>query len=193
MNISIKNLDDLKGFAENILRKLENTVESKAEGLAGEGEQEVNILSTEKAGDEVSSKKAVIMALSGDLGAGKTTFTQFLASILGVEEAITSPTFVIQKSYQTKHTVSPQALHRVFHRLIHIDAYRLEKSEELLKLGFASLLGDPQNLIVIEWPERVEDILPKNQTIWVHIKHPAAHMDTDTREIEVSGLGDSLL
>lgn len=91
--------------------------------------------------------ETVVVGLSGHLGAGKTTFTQALAKKLGVDETVTSPTFVIMKPYETKH---PR-----WKKLYHVDAYRLEKPEELEALRFESLQGDAANLIVVEWPENV--------------------------------------
>lgn len=96
---------------------------------------------------------ATVVALSGDLGAGKTTFTQAFARLLGVEEAITSPTFVIEKVYALKG--------QRWQRLVHIDAYRLKSPHELQALGWRELVADPSNLIVIEWPERIEESLPE--------------------------------
>lgn len=101
----------------------------------------------------VGSKTATIIGLWGNLGAGKTTFTQQLAEILGIKEDITSPTFVIEKIYATGHPA--------FAHLIHIDAYRLDSGKELQTLGWDKIAADPKNLIVIEWPDRVLDILPK--------------------------------
>ncbi len=99
-----------------------------------------------------SVDKAVVVGLSGDLGSGKTTFSQSVADILGVTETVTSPTFVIEKVYHTKDTVFPQ--------FVHIDAYRLDTSRELEVLGFKDLLSKKGTLIFIEWPEKVPDILP---------------------------------
>ena len=100
---------------------------------------------------------ALVVGLFGDLGSGKTTFTQALGKLLGVSEVMTSPTFVIEKIYLLNHS---EEIPVVFKRLIHIDAYRLEKGKELQSLGFQEILKDPKNLILIEWPERVVDILP---------------------------------
>ena len=99
-------------------------------------------------------KSATVLAFAGDLGSGKTTFTQALARRLGVTTTITSPTFLIQKVYPLTG--------QLFNKLIHVDAYRLEKAEELLRLGFLDLLNDRDNLIIIEWPEKVAEILPTN-------------------------------
>jgi tRNA threonylcarbamoyladenosine biosynthesis protein TsaE len=107
-----------------------------------------------------SADAATLVTLSGELGAGKTTFVQAVAKALGVEESVTSPTFVIEKIYHLPAQAGLQG--EKFKRLIHIDAYRLEKSHELEALGFEELLRDPANLILLEWPERVSDLIPKD-------------------------------
>lgn len=99
--------------------------------------------------------KAMVVGLKGDLGSGKTTFTQFIAQELDIEEGVTSPTFVILKKYRIKKDFS-------FSTLVHIDAYRLESGEDLKALSFETELGDPNNLIFLEWPENVEEALPKD-------------------------------
>src|SRR3989338_3529631 len=96
---------------------------------------------------EQRTSSAVVLGLHGDLGAGKTTFVQMLADQLGVQESVTSPTFVIMKKYQTKD--------QRFSTLVHIDAYRLESAEELEVLDFSSELSDEKNIICIEWAEKV--------------------------------------
>lgn len=98
---------------------------------------------------------ATLVTLSGELGAGKTSFTQGLARALGVEETVTSPTFVLEKIYAL-----PEATGRGFKRLAHIDAYRLERGTALVPLGFHELMQDRHTLILLEWPERVADALP---------------------------------
>lgn len=97
---------------------------------------------------------ATLVTLSGDLGAGKTAFTKAVARVLGVEETVTSPTFVLEKIYQLGSEASK------FERLIHIDAYRLETGSDLAPLGFDELMQDTGNLILLEWPEKVADALP---------------------------------
>lgn len=98
-------------------------------------------------------KQATVVGLFGDLGSGKTTFTQALGRHLGVEEMMTSPTFVIEKIYSLDGKNG-------FKKMIHIDAYRLASGKELLSLNFNKISQNPDNLILIEWPERVADILP---------------------------------
>lgn len=98
---------------------------------------------------------ATLVTLSGELGAGKTAFTQAIARTLGVAETVTSPTFVLEKIYQLGGEAS------TFKRLIHIDAYRLEKGSDLGALGFDELMQDAGNLILLEWPEKVADAFHK--------------------------------
>ena len=96
---------------------------------------------------------ATILALRGNLGAGKTTFTQALARELGITETVQSPTYVLMKSYPIsyKHLTT----------LVHIDAYRLETPEQFADLAPERFLHDPATLVVVEWPERVEGALPQ--------------------------------
>lgn len=98
-------------------------------------------------------KKATLVKLSGELGSGKTAFTKGVARALGVRNTVTSPTFVLEKIY-----ILPKS--GTFSKLAHIDAYRLERGEELTPLRFEELINDPEALILIEWPERVKDALP---------------------------------
>lgn len=100
---------------------------------------------------------ATLVTLSGELGAGKTAFTKSVAKALGVEDIVTSPTFVLEKIYLLPQLGSESSN---FERLIHIDAYRLEKGEDLAALGFDELMKDSGNLILLEWPEKVTDALP---------------------------------
>lgn len=104
-------------------------------------------------------ERATLITLSGELGAGKTAFTKAVAATLGVTDTVTSPTFVLEKIY----SLDPQRGGETpkFERLIHIDAYRLDRGDDLMPLGFAVLLRDPKNLILLEWPEKVGDALPK--------------------------------
>lgn len=100
-----------------------------------------------------AEERAVVLVLSGDLGAGKTTFTQALALELGVTAVVNSPTFTIMKRYDTTH--------QEFSSLIHMDAYRIETVAELRPLGFSEWLTSPGTLICIEWGERIKEALPE--------------------------------
>lgn len=116
--------------------------------------------------------EATIVGLYGNLGSGKTTFAQAVARELGIKSAVTSPTFVIEKLYETTHPY--------FARLIHIDAYRLESGRELQTLNFEDLVDNPNNLILIEWPENVKEILPEN-----HLKILCEFVDENSRKFEI--------
>ncbi len=99
-----------------------------------------------------NTKSATLVTLSGELGAGKTAFVQECARTLGVVEDVTSPTFVIENRYEL-----PQG--GAYTHLIHIDAYRLESADALEPLRFTEDLANPGALIMLEWPERVEEAL----------------------------------
>ncbi|MDO8569340.1 MAG: tRNA (adenosine(37)-N6)-threonylcarbamoyltransferase complex ATPase subunit type 1 TsaE [bacterium] len=98
-----------------------------------------------------------VVALQGELGAGKTAFTQEVGKILGVIENMHSPTFVIEKIYKIDPSSTSGQVG--FKNLIHIDAYRLEKASELLHIGWNEIIKEPENLILIEWPENVAGII----------------------------------
>lgn len=101
-----------------------------------------------------------VLALQGNLGAGKTTFTQFLAKKLGVKEQITSPTFVLMKLY-----VLPKPVNGI-EQICHVDAYRLESADELEAIGVQEYIGTANTLSIIEWPERVKGSIPED-AIWI--------------------------
>lgn len=111
-----------------------------------------------------SKDSATLITLSGELGVGKTAFTKALAKALGVDEAVTSPTFVLEKIYLLPENPQDDVLRvsgvREFKRLIHIDAYRLKEGKELSALGFDELMREVGNLVVLEWPEQVAGALP---------------------------------
>ena len=110
----------------------------------------------------VNPKSALVIALKGDLGSGKTTFIQGLAAGLGVKENVLSPTFVIQKNFILPAKGGSASGGKKYKNLFHIDAYRLKNPEELLELGFSDLIKNPENIIVIEWADKVKELLPKD-------------------------------
>ena len=112
-------------------------------------------------------KKALVFALKGDLGAGKTTFTQGFGEGLGLGENITSPTFVVLKKYAFKKGF-----------FYHIDSYRLSQKEELLDLGFKEIISSPLNVVFIEWADKIKGALPSD-SVWVNFEH----MGGDQRKI----------
>jgi tRNA A37 threonylcarbamoyladenosine biosynthesis protein TsaE len=116
----------------------------------------------------VKSDEALIVGLSGHLGAGKTAFVKCVAKELGVDGEVTSPTFVLMKIYESGHlsdndlavsSIGKRSGDRLdgkkWRRLVHIDAYRLEGEQELQALDFERIVSDPYNLVMIEWPENV--------------------------------------
>lgn len=102
-----------------------------------------------------NNAEATVLGLSGELGAGKTTFVQSLAQVLGVRESVTSPTFVIARFYSLQN-------HPRFSQIVHIDAYRIEEEKELVPIGWEKIIADPKNLVVVEWPEKIAGHIPKN-------------------------------
>lgn len=108
-----------------------------------------------------------VVLLNGDLGAGKTTFTQLVFSCLGVKEVVNSPTFAILKSYEGKFT---------FH---HFDTYRIS-TEEAVEAGFDEILSDKNSVIFIEWSENIKPLLPKHCKV-VNI----THLGENSRKIEI--------
>ena len=111
-----------------------------------------------------------VVGLSGDLGAGKTTFSKAVAEVLGVGEVVSSPTFAIQKQYKTQNAV--------FEEFVHIDAYRIEDIKEVETLRFAELFSKPKTLVFIEWPEKIAEVLPR-ETIVLSFET----IDENTRKI----------
>lgn len=113
------------------------------------------------------------LALSGQLGGGKTTFTKGLAQVLGVEENVTSPTFVMMKVYPIK--LDQREL-----KFVHIDAYRTESIEDIKSVGIEDYLGRDDVIMVVEWAEKIKEIMPQD-TININFEF----IDENTREITV--------
>lgn len=107
--------------------------------------------------------RAIVFALEGEMGAGKTQFTKGLAHAMGITELVTSPTFALENEY-----------HDGKNKLFHFDAWRLEKSDELIALGFSDLIKN-KSVISIEWAERVSDNIHEFDDeaiiVWVKIKY----------------------
>jgi len=108
-------------------------------------------------------KRRKIIGLIGDLGAGKTVFTQGLAVGLGVRLKVTSPTFVIMKIYPVKSAIKSS-----IKQLVHIDAYRLKKND-WQSIGAEDYWNRPKTVTLIEWADRIKPLLPP-ETIFVKIQ-----------------------
>ncbi|MBI1866304.1 MAG: tRNA (adenosine(37)-N6)-threonylcarbamoyltransferase complex ATPase subunit type 1 TsaE [Candidatus Staskawiczbacteria bacterium] len=125
------------------------------------------------------NKTALVLALQGDLGGGKTTFLQGFAKGLGIKERILSPTFVILKRFKIDI--------KNFKNFYHIDCYRLNNAKDINKLGFKDIILNPENIVAIEWPERIKKILPKSTIIikFDFIDLPAGRQGKSKREIVI--------
>ncbi|MDP2708794.1 MAG: tRNA (adenosine(37)-N6)-threonylcarbamoyltransferase complex ATPase subunit type 1 TsaE [bacterium] len=95
-----------------------------------------------------------VIGLIGNLGAGKTVFSQGLAAGLGIKKHLTSPTFVLMKVYPVKK-------HSRIKQLVHIDAYRLKSAHGLAAIGADEYFGRPDTVVLVEWADRIKKILPK--------------------------------
>lgn len=100
------------------------------------------------------TKTALVIGLEGNLGAGKTTFIRAFAKGMSVKGKLTSPTFVLMKKYGNLH---------------HIDCYRIKDFKDILAIDFKEIITNPQNIVLIEWAEKIKRILPKNR-IWIKFK-----------------------
>lgn len=110
-------------------------------------------------------KPGMVLALYGDLGSGKTTFTRFLVEALGIEKRVQSPTFVIARRYD---------------KVNHIDLYRLTSKKEVEDLGFGEMVKDIDTISIVEWPELAEDLLPKD-TLRIYFEY----VDETSRRIKI--------
>jgi tRNA threonylcarbamoyladenosine biosynthesis protein TsaE len=114
-------------------------------------------------------KKGVVLGLIGELGSGKTTFLKGFAKGLGIKEKILSPTFLILKKFKINQVQKLPAMTLKFDTFYHIDCYRVKEPKEILNLGFKEIVSKPQNIIAIEWADRIKEILPK-ETIFLKFK-----------------------
>ncbi len=119
------------------------------------------------------NKTALVLALQGDLGGGKTTFLQGFAKGLGIKEKILSPTFVLMKRLKINI--------KNFKNFYHIDCYRINNVKDLKELGFYDIILNPENIVAIEWSEKIKKKLPKSTII---IKFD--FIDKNKREIVIN-------
>jgi tRNA threonylcarbamoyladenosine biosynthesis protein TsaE len=111
---------------------------------------------TQKLGESFIKKtNKKIIALYGDLGSGKTTFVQGIAKGLGIKRRIISPTFVVIRSYKINNK---KIRAKYFY---HVDLYRIERTEDVLNMELEEIIRNSENIVVVEWPEKIEKILPE--------------------------------
>ncbi len=125
MKKKLNNLQGTKKFAEEFLQ------------MVFDGDREQNVI-----------------LLQGELGAGKTTFSQFLLEAIGAEGPFTSPTFVIMKKYEVRSPAS------YLKNIYHLDCYRVD-GESVLDLGWEEIVADKNNLVLVEWSEKIKNIWPE--------------------------------
>lgn len=131
---------------------------------------------TQKLGEKFakSLKGGEVIALYGDLGAGKTVFVQGLARGLGIKKGVVSPTFVFMRSY-------PFRLNRKQFVFYHLDLYRGESNQDFEALGLEEIFA-PDSVVVLEWANKIEKELPKD-----NIKVYFERQDERTRNITIKG------
>ncbi|MBF8249749.1 MAG: hypothetical protein HW400_350 [Candidatus Levybacteria bacterium] len=126
-----------------------------------------NFAETQKLGRDFAKtlKKGDLVCLYGDLGSGKTTFTQGLAEGLGIKQRITSPTFIIVRCYelQTPAFAKASAGKQNLKLFYHVDLYRVESEKDLEGLGIEEIINNKNNIVVIEWAEKLKNYLPRTQ------------------------------
>lgn len=120
---------------------------------------------------DMAAKGAVVVALEGPLGAGKTTFAQGFAEGLGVKEKVKSPTFVLVH----KHALKKKSRFKYFY---HADCYRLESEKDASAIGLDEAMRDPENIVLVEWARRIKKALPKDT-----IRVTFTHINERTRKI----------
>ncbi len=129
---------------------------------------ETKELGKKLAADLTISHQPLVIALTGELGSGKTTFVQGFAEGLGVKARIISPTFILMRKYGKN--------------FYHVDLYRLEDNveSEVRNLGLIDIWEQPQNIVVIEWAEKIKKIVPKSAT-WIKFEN----LGEDRRKITI--------
>lgn len=120
----------------------------------------------------ISLKQGATVCLNGELGSGKTTFTQGLGNYFGIKR-ITSPTFIIMREYPIFNST-------IITRLFHLDLYRLKDKSDLKAFDLQEIYSDPHNLVIIEWPNNIPDILPQDR-IDINI----SIINSTSRQIEI--------
>lgn len=118
-----------------------------------------------------------VICLYGDLGFGKTTFIQGLAKGLGIKGRIISPTFIIMRSYKISLNNNLSNLQFFYH----VDLYRINHEQEIIDIGLSDILGKPENVVTIEWPEKMKNLLPEKR-----INIQLDYLNENKRKITIS-------
>jgi tRNA threonylcarbamoyladenosine biosynthesis protein TsaE len=146
---------------------------------------------TQKLGELMAKelRSGEIVCLTGELGSGKTTFAQGILKGLGAKGPYTSPTFVVMKEYKTKFPISnfqflnnskiSKLKKHQIQSIYHIDAYRVN-AQDILDLGWVEIISGENNIVIVEWAERVKKIIPKNAA-WLKFRH----IESNKRQISV--------
>lgn len=135
-------------------------------------------------------KGGEIICLAGDLGAGKTTFSQGLLKGLKIKGPYTSPTFAIIKHYRKRISNNQSPISKKnpksniqFFNIYHVDAYRVG-ARDMLNLGWEEIIsppaGGPENIVIIEWADRIKKIIPR-RALWIRFEW----LDKDKRRIKL--------
>ncbi len=129
---------------------------------------------TIKLGEDFAKKleDGDVVMLTGDLGAGKTTFVQGIAKGLGIKDRILSPTFVLVRNHKVDS--------KKFDTLSHIDLYRIEGQENLEKLGISEFITSENSVTIIEWAEKITDFIPAKG-----YRINFVYLDENKREINI--------
>ncbi|MCI0448635.1 MAG: tRNA (adenosine(37)-N6)-threonylcarbamoyltransferase complex ATPase subunit type 1 TsaE [Chlorobi bacterium] len=119
-------------------------------------------------------KKGDVIALYGYLGSGKTELAKGICKGLGVTQTVSSPTFVIVNEYSSAK----------FPKIFHLDLYRLKTLDDIINIGFYDYINENM-LVLIEWPEHVEDLLPKN-TIKIRLAYTDENENSRWIKLEIN-------
>ena len=120
-------------------------------------------------------KQSDVIVLTGELGSGKTKFTQGFLEFFGLENEISSPTFTIVNEYNTKNGLN----------IYHFDVYRLSDTDEFYAIGGEEYFEN--GICIIEWGELIQDALPKN---YIHITFEKDNNDENYRLLKIKTIGD---
>jgi tRNA threonylcarbamoyladenosine biosynthesis protein TsaE len=138
-----------------------------------------SVQETKKFAKEISkkTKQGQVVALKGDLGSGKTTFSQGFAKGLGIDQHVGSPTFKLVSEYVGSSL-----------NLYHVDCYRLNSLQEFLNLGGENLLLPDNGITLIEWADIIQELLPKGT---IEIEFSRVKDNPNKRKLRISGITDS--